>query len=40
MTTLSSSRDGPLADLQVLGLGGIGPGPFAGMMRADLGVER
>ncbi|MEU6140641.1 CaiB/BaiF CoA-transferase family protein [Streptomyces sp. NPDC047081] len=31
--------DGPLAGVRVLELGGIGPGPFAGMLLADLGAE-
>jgi alpha-methylacyl-CoA racemase len=30
---------GPLADLRVIELGGIGPGPFCGMILADLGAE-
>ncbi|WP_416967983.1 CaiB/BaiF CoA transferase family protein [Streptomyces sp. 4F14] len=30
---------GPLAGVRVLELGGIGPGPFAGMLLADLGAE-
>jgi alpha-methylacyl-CoA racemase len=30
---------GPLAGCRVVELGGIGPGPFAGMMLADLGAE-
>ncbi|MER6081764.1 CaiB/BaiF CoA-transferase family protein [Streptomyces sp. NPDC001833] len=30
---------GPLAGCRVLELGGIGPGPFAGMLLADLGAE-
>jgi alpha-methylacyl-CoA racemase len=30
---------GPLADLHVLELGGIGPGPFAAMMLADMGAD-
>lgn len=30
---------GPLAGLRVLELGGIGPGPFAGMLLGDLGAE-
>ena len=30
---------GPLTGLRVLELGGIGPGPFAGMFLADLGAE-
>jgi alpha-methylacyl-CoA racemase len=30
---------GPLADLRVVELGGIGPGPFAGMMLADMGAD-
>ncbi|MFC9614256.1 CaiB/BaiF CoA transferase family protein [Streptomyces sp. NPDC056938] len=30
---------GPLAGVRVLELGGVGPGPFAGMMLADMGAE-
>ncbi|WP_405904098.1 CoA transferase [Streptomyces sp. NBC_00656] len=30
---------GPLAGVRVLELGGLGPGPFAGMMLADMGAE-
>ena len=30
---------GPLAGLRVVELGGIGPGPFCGMLLADLGAE-
>jgi alpha-methylacyl-CoA racemase len=30
---------GPLAGVRVVELGGIGPGPFAGMLLADLGAE-
>ena len=30
---------GPLAGCRVVELGGIGPGPFAGMLLADLGAE-
>lgn len=30
---------GPLAGLRIMEFGGIGPGPFAGMMLADLGAE-
>ena len=30
---------GPLSGIRVLEVGGIGPGPFAGMMLADLGAE-
>jgi len=31
--------DGPLAGVKVIELGGIGPGPHAGMMLADLGAD-
>jgi alpha-methylacyl-CoA racemase len=34
-----SISNGPLAGLRALELGGIGPGPFCGMLLADLGVE-
>ena len=34
-----ASRPGPLAGLRVVELGGIGPGPFCGMMLSDLGAE-
>ncbi|MEV6195462.1 CaiB/BaiF CoA-transferase family protein [Streptomyces sp. NPDC051920] len=37
MTTSPSA--GPLAGVRVLELGGIGPGPFAAMMLADMGAE-
>ncbi len=30
---------GPLAGLKILELGGIGPGPFAGMLLGDMGAE-
>ncbi|MPZ60536.1 MAG: CoA transferase [Propionibacteriales bacterium] len=33
------SNPGPLAGLRALELGGIGPGPFCGMLLADLGVD-
>lgn len=33
------SNSGPLAGVKVIELGGIGPGPHAGMMLADLGAE-
>jgi alpha-methylacyl-CoA racemase len=32
-------RQGPLTDVRVLEIGGIGPTPFAGMLLADLGAE-
>ncbi|MFF3567516.1 CaiB/BaiF CoA transferase family protein [Nocardia jiangxiensis] len=32
-------HSGPLAGTRVIELGGIGPGPFAGMLLADLGAE-
>ncbi|OBA64923.1 carnitine dehydratase [Mycobacterium sp. 1100029.7] len=33
------SSEGPLAGVRVIELGGIGPGPHAGMMLADLGAD-
>ncbi|MFD7896930.1 CaiB/BaiF CoA transferase family protein [Streptomyces sp. NPDC059568] len=33
------ARSGPLAGIRVIELGGIGPGPFAGMQLADAGAE-
>jgi alpha-methylacyl-CoA racemase len=35
----AASGQGPLAGIRVLELGGIGPGPFAGMMLADMGAD-
>jgi alpha-methylacyl-CoA racemase len=32
-------RAGPLAGVRVVELGGIGPGPFCGMLLADLGAD-
>jgi alpha-methylacyl-CoA racemase len=37
--SVSSDRSGPLAGLRVIELGGIGPGPFCGMLLSDLGAE-
>lgn len=34
-----TQRSGPLAGIRVIELGGIGPGPFCGMLLADLGAE-
>jgi alpha-methylacyl-CoA racemase len=34
-----STRAGPLAGIKVLEVGGMGPGPFAGMTLADMGAE-
>lgn len=34
-----ASTRGPLADISVIELGGIGPTPFAGMLLADLGAR-
>jgi alpha-methylacyl-CoA racemase len=34
-----TSGQGPLAGVRVLELGGIGPGPFAGMLLADMGAD-
>ena len=39
MTESSSGRSGPLAGIRVVELAGIGPGPFASMVLADLGAE-
>ena len=44
MTSSPRTRDpmdqrGPLSGIRVLELGGIGPGPFAGMLLGDLGAE-
>lgn len=36
---LSTPRVGPLAGCRVLELGGIGPGPFCGMILGDLGAD-
>ena len=36
---MSSSAAGPLADVRVIELAGIGPGPYAGMMLADMGAN-
>jgi alpha-methylacyl-CoA racemase len=35
----SPSSHGPLAGIRVIEFAGIGPGPFAGMMLADMGAE-
>ncbi|MGC4252210.1 MAG: CaiB/BaiF CoA-transferase family protein [Sphingobium sp.] len=34
-----NQRSGPLADLRVLEFTGLGPGPFAGMLLADMGAD-
>jgi acetyl-CoA hydrolase len=36
---MTSIRKGPLAGLKVLEIAGIGPGPFCGMLFADLGAD-
>ena len=36
---MSDSKDGPLSGVRVVELAGIGPGPFCGMLLADLGAE-
>jgi crotonobetainyl-CoA:carnitine CoA-transferase CaiB-like acyl-CoA transferase len=38
MSTVTDRR-GPLAGLRILEISGIGPGPFAGMLLADMGAE-
>ncbi|HEY5762949.1 MAG TPA: CaiB/BaiF CoA-transferase family protein, partial [Rhodocyclaceae bacterium] len=35
----SAARGGPLAGVRVVEFGGIGPGPFCGMLLADMGAE-
>ncbi|MEU8540572.1 CaiB/BaiF CoA-transferase family protein [Streptomyces sp. NPDC048717] len=39
MTTPGQSRTGPLDGVRVVELAGIGPGPFAAMLLADLGAD-
>ena len=39
MDTPHQTRQGPLAGLKVLEVGGIGPGPFCGMLLADMGAD-
>ena len=34
-----AGRQGPLADLRVVELAGIGPAPFCAMLLADLGAD-
>ena len=36
---MGTARTGPLAGLKVIELVGLGPGPFAGMLLADMGAE-
>ncbi|MFG2949174.1 CaiB/BaiF CoA transferase family protein [Streptomyces adustus] len=36
---ISTDKRGPLAGVKIIELGGIGPGPFCGMLLADLGAE-
>lgn len=38
-TTATTPADGPLAGVRVVELAGIGPGPFAAMLLADLGAD-
>lgn len=38
-TSAPGSSNGPLTGLRVIEFAGIGPGPFAGMMLADMGAE-
>lgn len=37
--TTDASPNGPLAGLRIVELGGIGPGPFCGMLLADQGAD-
>ncbi len=39
MTEATAPDDGPLTGVRVVELAGIGPGPFAAMLLADLGAE-
>lgn len=39
MTNTTGTRGGPLAGVRVVEFAGIGPGPFCGMLLADLGAE-
>ncbi|MFD5233422.1 CaiB/BaiF CoA transferase family protein [Streptomyces qaidamensis] len=39
MTTARTPRHGPLSGVRVVELAGIGPGPFAAMLLADLGAD-
>lgn len=39
MTTATTPGQGPLTGVRVLKLAGIGPGPFAAMLLADLGAD-
>lgn len=36
---MTATKRGPLAGLRVLEIAGIGPGPFCGMLLADLGAD-
>jgi alpha-methylacyl-CoA racemase len=36
---LDRDREGPLQGVRVLEIGGVGPGPFAGMILADMGAD-
>lgn len=39
ITTTQTTRQGPLAGLRVVEVGGVGPAPFCAMLLADLGAE-
>ena len=36
---MASNKQGPLPGIRVLEIAGIGPGPFCGMLLADLGAD-
>ena len=36
---MADTKGGPLAGVRVVELAGIGPGPFCGMLLADLGAR-
>src|SRR5438477_386797 len=39
LAVMTSERFGPLRDLRVVEMAGIGPGPYAAMLLADMGAD-